>query len=80
MTIRAAQVFWRRALQGLASLTILVTLAVAASPASAQDKLSAFMQRKLEHSGKLLEGLTREDFDLIAKHSQAMSLLCWDET
>lgn len=80
MTIRAAQVFWRRALQGLASLTILVTLAVAASPASAQDKLSAFMQRKLEHSGKLLEGLTREDFDLIAKHSQAMSLLCVDET
>lgn len=66
----------RAVLVGLAFLTI---LSFVASPAAAQERLSAFMQRKLEHSGKLLEGLTREDFELIAKHSQAMSLLCVDE-
>jgi len=48
--------------------------------ANAQDnKLAAFMKRKLDHSQKILEGLAREDFDLIAKHSQAISLLCDDE-
>jgi cytochrome c556 len=47
--------------------------------ASAQDKLSAFMQRKLGHAEKTLEGLVREDFDAIVTHSQAISLLCEDE-
>jgi hypothetical protein len=49
------------------------------APANAQDELSAFMKAKLEHSEKVLEGLAREDFDLIAKHSTAISLLCEDE-
>ncbi len=47
--------------------------------ASAQDALSAFMKAKLEHSQKTLEGLAKGDFDLIAQHSQAISLLCEDE-
>ena len=34
-----------------------------------------FMRAKLAHSQKVLEGLTTEDFDMIAKNSQAMSLL-----
>jgi cytochrome c556 len=46
--------------------------------ARAED-LATFMRAKLTHSEKVLEGLTREDYDLIAKHSQAMSLLCQDE-
>lgn len=45
----------------------------------AQDRLSAFMQAKLTHSEKTLEGLAKGDFELIAKHSQAISLLCVDE-
>jgi cytochrome c556 len=49
------------------------------SPASAQDALSAFMKGKLGHAQKTLEGLAKEDYDLIAKHSQAISLLCEDE-
>lgn len=54
--------------------------AVAAVTLFAQeDKLPKFMRAKLFHSEKTLEGLTTEDFDLIAKHSQAMSLLCEDE-
>jgi cytochrome c556 len=38
------------------------------------------MKAKLGHSGKILEALTREDFELLGKNSQAMSLLCEDET
>jgi cytochrome c556 len=37
------------------------------------------MQAKLTHSEKTLEGLAKGDFELIAKHSQAISLLCVDE-
>jgi cytochrome c556 len=49
------------------------------SPANAQEPLSAFMKAKLEHSQRTLEGLAKGDFDLVAKHSQAISLLCEDE-
>ena len=37
------------------------------------------MKAKLDHSQKTLEGLAKADFELIAKHSQAISLLCEDE-
>jgi hypothetical protein len=53
-------------------------LAIAAR-SDAQDRLSAFMQAKLEHSQKTLEGLAKGDYDLVATHSQAISLLCEDE-
>ncbi len=43
------------------------------------EDLADFMRAKLTHSEKVLDGLTREDYELIAKHSQAMSLLCQDE-
>ena len=34
-----------------------------------------FMQAKLRHSQKILEGLATENFDMIGKHAQEMSLL-----
>lgn len=37
--------------------------------------LKPFMQRKLDHSKSVLEGLATEDFAMIAKNSQALSLL-----
>ncbi len=44
--------------------------------ARAQDaQKSDFMRAKLMQSQKVLEGLVREDYDAIAKHSQEMSLL-----
>lgn len=49
------------------------------APVRAQDNIAEFMQAKLKHSQELLKGLVTEDFDLIAKNSQAMSLLCEDE-
>lgn len=45
----------------------------------AQDRLAVFMQAKLTHSEKTLEGLAKGDYELIVKHSQAISLLCEDE-
>jgi cytochrome c556 len=57
-----------------------ISAVVVATAAWAQDKaLAAFMRAKLVHSEKTLEGLATEDYALIAKHSQAMSLLCQDE-
>ena len=69
----------RLAAQGVILVVLVSTLSAPASAQDKQDMLSAFMKAKLEHSGKVLEGLAREDFDLIAKHSAAISLLCEDE-
>ncbi|MCE9525414.1 MAG: hypothetical protein K8R36_05105 [Planctomycetales bacterium] len=44
-----------------------------------QDNVAVFMKAKLNHSQQVLKGLALEDFDLIAKNAQAMSLLCEDE-
>jgi len=44
------------------------------------SQLKDFMQVKLQHSQKVLEGLVLENFDEIAKHSQEMSLLSLAET
>lgn len=41
--------------------------------------LRDFMRAKLSHSQKLLEGLTTENYDLIAKHAQDLALLSEDE-
>ena len=38
-------------------------------------KPQEFMRAKLDHSQRVLEGLAVEDFDMIAKHSQDLSLL-----
>jgi cytochrome c556 len=58
---------------------ILIAAGASCASAQAQDRLAAFMQAKLTHAEKTLEGLTRGDFELIVKHSQAISLLCEDE-
>src|ERR1700690_1104692 len=52
-----------------------VWVATSQSAAPRVNDVQAFMQAKLEDSKKVLEGLTTEDFDLIVKNSQAMSLL-----
>jgi cytochrome c556 len=63
----------------LAAWLLLATLVFTVRTAQAQNRLSEFMQAKLTHSEKTLEGLAKGDFELIAKHSQAISLLCVDE-
>ena len=59
--------------------SILMFGAVFSSSVPAQDNVAVFMKAKLKHSQEVLKGLATEDFDLIAKNSQAMSLLCEDE-
>lgn len=70
------------------TLKIICTICVLATVGSAcfvpqevraEDDLSAFMKAKLRHAEQVLEGLATEDYELIAKSSQAMSLLCEDE-
>jgi len=72
-------VFHNRLLPWTLMVTLLMCAATAAQPVLAQDALSGFMKAKLEHAEKTLEGLAKEDYDLIVKHSQAISLLCEDE-
>ncbi len=40
-----------------------------------RDEVSEFMRLKLDHSQRVLEGLALEDFQMLAKHSQEISLL-----
>lgn len=39
------------------------------------NQVRDFMRAKLVHSERVLEGLTLQDFDLVAKHAQELSLL-----
>lgn len=55
-----------------ASLLVLTT---AADKQRKQPSLKDFMRPKLDHAQKLLEGLTLEQFDVIGKEAQALSLL-----
>lgn len=41
-------------------------------------ELRQFMRQKLEHSQRVLEGLTREDFPLVARNARAMKGLSQD--
>jgi len=63
----------------LVFLAVLFSGGMLTSTASAQNQVAGFMKAKLVHAEKVLEGLATEDFDLIVKHSQAISLLCEDE-
>lgn len=58
-----------------AALLLLLVLSTARGSAQQPNKVGEFMRAKLTHSQKVLEGLAMEDFDLIAKHSQDLSLL-----
>ena len=58
------------AVAALACLSLLV-----APGRTDEDPVDAFMRAKLTHSKEVLEGLTLEDFDQIAKHGQELSLL-----
>lgn len=60
----------------LTCLVAVVCLALLAPSASnAADPVQTFMRAKLTHSNEVLEGLTTENFDQIAKHGQELSLL-----
>jgi predicted glycosyl hydrolase (DUF1957 family) len=64
-------------LLSLGSWTLLTQFGVGEEPAddARPNRVAKFMQAKLEHAEKLLEGLTTEDYDLLVKESQALVLL-----
>ncbi len=65
----------KRLVVGAVCLVVALALSVVAAQSEQPASLRDFMQVKLSHSQKALEGLTSGDFDLIAKNAQAMSLL-----
>ena len=67
------------------AVTIVVALASACwltawGHAAPRPDLRDFMHVKLKHSQKVLEGLVLNDFTMVAKNAQNMSLLSLDET
>jgi hypothetical protein len=67
----------RRIVLGLAGLALGATLLAARGqeqPARARTR-AEFMRMKLEHSKKILEGLTLEDYPTIVKNAQALKKL-----
>lgn len=65
----------KRAMMILFAAVAVVALLAGQGRSQKEDELSDFMRAKLAHSQKILEGLTTEDYDMIAKNSQEMSLL-----
>ena len=57
---------------GVGLIALIVT---AGSRTEEPNDVGDFMKAKLTHAQKVLEGLALEDYDLIAKHSQELSLL-----
>jgi hypothetical protein len=51
-----------------------------AQPPKDTAKMRSFMRQKLEHTKELLEGLALEDYEKIAKNSQALSLLSMESS
>lgn len=63
----------------LTKILTVMALLIGVTSAVAQDdreaNISKFMKAKLSHSQKLIEALTLEDYDQMAKSAQEMSLL-----
>jgi len=60
-------------------LAVVVLLASWGTILAQPNRLSEFMSLKLKHSQKLLEGLVKEDFTVIASEAQSLSLLSREE-
>ncbi len=55
--------------------TLMLVLATSLAQPPKTDKFDLFMRAKLEHSQRVLEGLTTGNHEMIAKHAQEISLL-----
>lgn len=62
----------------LAAGAVVPRLIAAPPPAVVPDQVAGFMRAKLAHSQNVLEGLAVEDFDLIDKGAQQLSLASED--
>src|SRR5262249_32942716 len=77
----------KKALLGLGYVVALAVLSVCpagaegqkAGKAAPRQEASIWMEKKLEHSQKVLAGLTRGDFEMIKKHAQSMQVISYLE-
>ena len=53
---------------------LVAALAVAQEPAPRPDAVADFMRAKLGHAQRVLEGLSLEDFDLVARGAQELAI------
>lgn len=66
----------KRILLAVGGLTLMACVWVQqAETAPPVNNVGDFMRQKLVHSQKILEGLTVDDLEMVAKNSQALSLL-----
>lgn len=65
----------KNVLCGMTTLALLAGLSALPGHGEESPKLRQMMQKKLEHSQKVLEGITQNDFDKIAKHAEEMILI-----
>jgi hypothetical protein len=61
-------------------LTSAAAVLAAQEQTSTKDTVRNFMRKKLDHSQKLLEGIALEDFTVIVRESQKLSLLSKEAT
>lgn len=71
--------FWGRCMKSKLATVGLVSVGViffvAFGHARQQGNVKEFMRKKLEHSQKILQGLTTEDFPLIQKNAESLTVL-----
>jgi hypothetical protein len=65
----------KKLLPGVAVCVVVAVVLASVGRTQQPNNVSDFMRLKLNHSKDVLEGIVQEDFDKIAKNSQAMSLL-----
>jgi cytochrome c556 len=65
----------RRAIVIGLGAAVVVTIGAVASYGNKPNEVGTFMRAKLDHSKKVLEGLALEDYPMIARESQELSLL-----
>lgn len=63
---------------GLAAAALVAAFVVQAAEAPPADRVAAFMRAKLAHSEHVLEGLAVENYDLIERAAQELSLASLD--
>lgn len=62
----------------LTALATAMCILLAGVPSTRSDPelpLAKFMRQKLEHSQKVLEGLSRENYDMISSNAEALNVL-----
>ena len=64
-----------KAVSAAGMIGVLTAVAMVQGKAPQPNQVAPLMKAKLEHAQRVLEGITLGDTELVAKHSQALSLI-----